>query len=91
MDTLAGIALAERAWTVAGQFQQRGCAVEVMRPVRRFMGQARVVWGLHADGRMFPMHASISCGVDGDRRYYTSIIRELVDAPVLDEDTFAAR
>lgn len=56
----------------------------------RHMGPARVVWGMHAEGRMFPIHASISCGVDGDQRYYTSIIRELVDAPVLSEEMMSA-
>lgn len=60
-------------------------------PKPRHMGPTRVVWGLHADGRMFPMAASISCGVDGNRRYYTSIIRELVDAPVLQTETMSAK
>lgn len=46
----------------------------------RYMGEARVVWALRSDGTVFPVTASISCAFEGDRRYYTAIMRPVPEA-----------
>jgi PAS domain S-box-containing protein len=60
--------------------------VEHRRHVERFgrtgitprrMGDATLLWGLRADGAEFPLEAAISQVVEGGRRYYTVILRDI--------------
>src|SRR5205085_7578800 len=43
----------------------------------RRMGHARVVRGLRSSGEEFPIDASISQVVEGGRRFYTVIVRDV--------------
>ncbi|MEO8145800.1 MAG: PAS domain-containing sensor histidine kinase [Betaproteobacteria bacterium] len=43
----------------------------------RRMGDTTTLWALHAEGREFPIEASISHARDGTRHYYTVILRDI--------------
>ena len=43
----------------------------------RKMGDVTMLWGLRADGEEFPLEASISQAREGDKRYYTVILRDI--------------
>ncbi len=43
----------------------------------RRMGDVTTLWGLHADGREFPIEASISHASEGGHHYYTVILRDI--------------
>ena len=43
----------------------------------RKMGDTTTLWALRSDGVEFPIEASISHAADGERRYYTVILRDI--------------
>jgi PAS domain S-box-containing protein len=43
----------------------------------RRMGDVTTLWALRADGAEFPIEASISQAAEGERRYYTVILRDI--------------
>jgi PAS domain S-box-containing protein len=43
----------------------------------RRMGDTTTLWALRADGQEFPIEASISQAAEGDRRFYTVILRDI--------------
>jgi PAS domain S-box-containing protein len=43
----------------------------------RRMGEDLVLWALRADGKEFPIEASISQAGDGDKRFFTVILRDI--------------
>ena len=52
----------------------------------RRMGDMTTLWALRADGSEFPIEASISQTTDGERRYYTVILRDITRRKQFEED-----
>jgi PAS domain S-box-containing protein len=56
----------------------------------RRMGDVTTLWALRADGREFPIEASISQALEGGRRYFTVILRDIT-LRKRDEDSLRAQ
>jgi PAS domain S-box-containing protein len=52
----------------------------------RRMGDMTTLWALRADGSEFPIEASISQATDGERRYYTVILRDITRRKQFEEE-----
>jgi PAS domain S-box-containing protein len=52
----------------------------------RRMGDMTTLWALRADGSEFPIEASISQATDGERRFYTVILRDITRRKEYEEE-----
>jgi PAS domain S-box-containing protein len=52
----------------------------------RRMGDVTTLWALHADGREFPIEASISQASEDGRHYYTVILRDITTRKRYEDD-----
>jgi PAS domain S-box-containing protein len=52
----------------------------------RRMGDMTTLWALRADGSEFPIEAAISQAADGERRFYTVILRDITRRKQFEED-----
>ena len=58
---------------------EEGLARVVATGQTRIIGQTVEVFGLHEDGHEFPIELSLGTWLDGDRRYFTGIIRDMTE------------